>query len=170
MVIKRQLKEKKGVVITDAIVAILIILLFTGIITTLITNIILESTKIKMNSQHVDFITEILEYVEQLSYENVTEKNLIDYINNKGEENVSADTTLDTLTTAYRIAIKVENYNETEGNTDKLDIIKIITVTLETDINGKEYSTTISSLKKATIDEVREILEQEWWKFYVIYI
>lgn len=158
MVIKSKLEGNRGIIVSDAILAILLILLFAGLITSLITNIVLESAKIKMNSQHIDFATEVLEYAEKLSYEGVTEQNLIDYINNKTEDDVSAGTTTDSLTTAYKVAIDVQKYNQTSGNTDKLDIIKIVTVTVTTNLRNKEYSTTISGLKKATLDEVQDLL------------
>ncbi len=83
MTIKQILKKEKGIIVSDAIIAILIILLFVGIIASLIVNIVLESTKIKINSGQLDFATEILEYVENLPYEAVTEENLINYVNNK---------------------------------------------------------------------------------------
>lgn len=156
---RKNLKGQRGIVVSDAILAILIILLFTGIIISLITNIVMESTKIKMNSQQLDFAVELLEHIETMPYENVTEDNLIKYVNDKNAEYVSAGTTVDTLTTPYKIGIKVEKYNETEGNTDKLDIIKIVTLTIENSIEDKQYSTTISRIKKASIDEIKTMLE-----------
>ena len=151
-------KEQKGVIVSDAIVAILIILLFTGIIVSLIVNIILESQVIKLNSQQIDFATEVLEYADSLEYHQVTEAKLIEYVNTKNEDYVSAGTSTESLTTAYRIAVDVQKYNETTNNTGKLDIIKIITITVETDFDEKTYTTTISSLKKATVEEVKELL------------
>src|SRR5699024_3136675 len=105
MAIKKILKKNKGIIVSDAIIAILIILLFVGIIATLIVNIVLETTKIKINSGQLNFATEILEYIEELPYENVTEENLIDYVNNKNSEQVSAGTTTEGLTTTYKIGI-----------------------------------------------------------------
>ena len=126
MLNKKILKEQKGVIISDAIIAILIILLFAGIITSLIVNIVLESSKIKMNSQQMDFATEIFEHIETLSYDSVTQINLINYINNKNLDYVSAGATVEGLTTPYKIGIEVEKYNESEGNEEKFDIIEEI--------------------------------------------
>ena len=47
-------KEKKGIIVADAIVAILIILLFAGIVTSITINIFSEKTKIKLNSMYLD--------------------------------------------------------------------------------------------------------------------
>lgn len=158
MFMNKLIKEQKGIVISDAIVAILIMLLFTGIIVSLIVNIVLESQLIKLNSQQIDFATEVLEYAGTLSYAEVTETKLIEYVNTKNADYVSAGTSTESLTTNYKIAIDVQKYNETANNTGKKDIIKIITVTVKTNLDDKEYSTTISSLKKATIDEVKAVL------------
>jgi len=159
MLKENTLRKQKGILLSDTIVAILIVLIFTGILTSLIKNIVLQNVKIKMSSQHIDFAIEVLEYAEKLSYAEVTEQNLIAYINNKEEDNVSASINVGLLTTPYKIEIDVENYNERAGNTDKLDILKIVTVTVETDIEDKTYSTTISSVKKATNAEIKSLLE-----------
>lgn len=159
MSIKKVLKEKKGIVLSDAIIAILIMLLFVGIITSLMISIFLESTEIKMNSQHIDYATEIFEYVEKISYEEVTQENLINYINNKNLDYVSAGTTIETLNTPYKIAIEVKKYNETEGNEDKEDLLKIVTLTIENNLLEKQYTSTISRLKKANMQEVEELLK-----------
>ena len=159
MGIKKILKKEKGIIVSDAIIAILLILLFVGIIASLIVNIILESTKIKINSGHLDFATEILEYIEKLPYKDVTEENLINYVNNKNSEQVSAGTVTTGLTTTYKIGIKVQSYNQIAGNEDKLDIIKLITLTIENDLENKKYSTEITKIKKANIEEVKQILE-----------
>ena len=159
MDIKKILKKEKGIIVSDAIIAILIILLFVGIITTLIVNIILETTKIKINSGQLDFATEILEYIEELPYEAVTEENLINYINNKNSEQVSAGTSTAGLTTTYKIGINVQNYNQTAGNEGKLDIIKLVTLTIENNLENKKYSTEITKIKKANMEEVEQILE-----------
>ena len=159
MDIKKILKKEKGIIVSDAIIAILIILLFVGIITTLIVNIILETTKIKINSGQLDFATEILEYIEELPYEAVTEENLINYVNNKNSEQVSAGTSTEELTTTYKIGIDVQSYNQIAGNEGKLDIIKLVTLTIKNNLEDKEYSTEITKIKKANMEEVEQILE-----------
>ena len=160
MTIKQILKKEKGIIVSDAIIAILIILLFVGIIASLIVNIVLESTKIKINSGQLDFATEILEYVENLPYEAVTEENLINYVNNKKSEQVTAGTDTTRLTTTYKIGIKVQSYNQIPGNEEKLDIIKLVTLTIENDLEDKKYSTEITKLKKANIQEVEQMLAE----------
>ena len=57
-------KKQNGIVVTDAIIAILIVLLFVGIITSLISKISTEKYKIKINSQQISLATQIFENVE----------------------------------------------------------------------------------------------------------
>lgn len=154
-----KLRKQDGVVMSDAIVAILIVILCTGIIITLMVNIVMESAKIKINSQQIDFATEILEYAEKLSYDEVTEETLINYVNNKQITSVSAGKTVETVSNSeatYKIGIQVETYETSNIELPQLDIVKIITVTIENKFKDKTYSTTISSIKKATIDEAKE--------------
>ncbi len=155
--VKKMLKEQKGIVVSDAIIAILIILLFASLISSLITNIYLEIAKMKIYSRQMDLITEIFEYAEKNSYDNVTEENLIKLINDKSDENVSAGNTNEELTTPYKVAIKVEKYQDLEHK--EYDLIKIITVTVENNLQKKAYTTTMSTLKKATLEEAEKIIK-----------
>ncbi len=159
---KIKLREKKGVIVLDAIIATMIILLFAGLTISLIYNIVLESSKAKISSQQMDFAIEIFEYAEKLTYKSVDQDNLESYINSKNLDYVSAGKTedIDSLTTPYKIGIKVEKYNEIDGNEDKEDIIKKITLTIENEIAGKPFTTEISTLKKATIKEAEDIINK----------
>lgn len=154
------LKEKKGIIISDAIVAILLVLLFAGIITSLMVNIVLESAKIKVNSKQIEFATEILEYVQEIAYENVTQENLIDYINNKNKAEVSAGEAVENLTTPHKIGIHVETYIPENESLPKLDILKTVTITVQANLQNKSYTTTISTIKKATTEEVKKALTE----------
>ncbi len=154
--IKKMLKKQNGIIISDAMIATLIILLFAGIIISLITNIILEITQVKIYSRQMELITKIFEFTEKSSYESVTEENLIKCINDKQEESVSAGRTVEELTTPYKVAIKVEKYADMEGK--DLDVIKIITVTVENKLQEKKYTTTMTRLKKANLNEIKELL------------
>ena len=157
MIGKKRSRNNKGIIVSDAIIAILIILLFSGIIISLITNIILESKKMGVNSQEIDYVTDIFEYSDSISYDQVTTTNLIQYINNKDFDGVSAGTNIENLTTAYRIQIDVQNYNDTTGNTEKIDLIKIIHVKIGYNLGQKEYTYEVSKIRARTENEVIEL-------------
>lgn len=160
MVIKDILRKNKGIIVSDAIVATLIIFLFAGIITSLMTNIYLEAAKIKISSQQIDFATEIFEYAEKIDYEEVSETNLIQYIRSKNINSVKAAATLEEIQedNAYKIAVNVESYIPTDANLPKIDLVKTITVTIEKKLLNKSYTTTISNVRKARADEIIKII------------
>lgn len=164
MVTKKELNKENGIVVSDAIIAILIVLLFVGIITSLITNIILESAKIKLDSQHINIATEILEYIEQATYADIKEEDLINYINNINPDYVTAAKTIEELEgieKLYKVAVNVEKYNDLLENEDKLDLIKIIEINIESNLDGETRQMQLSRIKKATMQEVKTLLEEE---------
>ena len=147
---KKGIKKQEGFVVSDAILAILILIMFTGIITSLIYNIVVTSKKIKINSEQLACITDVFNYAEKLAYDEVTAEKLISYVNEKSGNNnlLTAGSDIAELTTPYKMSIKVEKYNETEGNTEKKDLIKIITLKVETKLSKKNYTTEMKMLKR----------------------
>jgi len=157
--IKNYLNEQKGIMISDVIIAILVILLFGGVITSLMYNIVLESAKTKANSQEIDLATEIFEDIEKSAFSDVTEENIISFINDRYDPNqVTAGKSIESLNSKYKIMVTVTPYSELEGNEDKLDLIKIIELKIQIEINNKPYITEMSTVKKATMDEVNDII------------
>ena len=150
-------KKQNGIVVTDAIIAIF--LLFVGIITSLIGKISTEKYKIKINSQQISLATQIFEYVEKSSYEDVTQDKLIAYINEIDPGKISAGTSFDTLTTPNKVKVKVEKYTPTEEG-EHLDLVKTVTISIENEFDNKTYKTEISRLKKASSQEVKKMLEK----------
>lgn len=159
--IKSYFKKQKGVIVTDAIIAILIIMLFVGIIASLMYNIVLETIKTKINSQQIDFATQIFEHIEKSAYADVTVENIIDFVNeNYNDELVTVGENVESLTGTYKIGITVTPYNEIEGNEEKYDLLKIVTLKIQSEINDKKYNTEMSTVKKTTIEEAEKIINQ----------
>lgn len=79
------LKKQSGFVVSEAILAILILIMFTGIISSLIYNIVLTSKRIKISSQEIAHITELFNHVQIIKYDDVTTDKLIEYVNSKEE-------------------------------------------------------------------------------------
>ena len=152
------IREEKGIVVSDAIIAIILVMLFTGLITSLISKIMIEKMKIKMNSQQMTFVTQIFEHIEKMEYNEVTEENVINYINSIEPTKISAGTSLDNLTTANKIKVKVEKYETTEENSG-FDLVKIVTLTIQNELDNKQYTTEISRIKKATMQDVKNELD-----------
>lgn len=79
------LRQKKGIGLADAIIAVVILMIFTGIIVSISYNIYMGSNFIKRNEQATNYIVELFEYAQGLVYENLDSQVMIDYINNKYE-------------------------------------------------------------------------------------
>lgn len=156
---KIQFKSNKGLVATDALIAILIIVLFSGLIASVSYNIYLVNTNIKRMSKANFYIAEVFEYANKIYYDDVTEENLAEYFNNKyyySEEKVPRqkpeakirETPDETLDTPFKVYIEITNYNEIEGNTDKLDLLKQIKMTVEYSIGNKQQKIDMKTIKK----------------------
>lgn len=77
------IKQNKGIGLSDAIIAITILIIFTGIIVSISYNIYLQSNFVKRNEQATNYIVEIFEYAQGLVFEDLDTQKLVDYINNK---------------------------------------------------------------------------------------
>lgn len=77
------LKQNKGIGLSDGIIAVAILIIFTGVIISISYNIYIQSNFIKRNEQATSFIVEIFEYAQGLKYEDVNESELINYINSR---------------------------------------------------------------------------------------
>lgn len=143
------IKQNKGIGLADALIAVAILMIFTGIIVSVSYNIYLQSNFIKRNNQSTGYIVEIFEYAQGLLYDDVTSDNLVKYINDK-YDNVNAISERYTEEieeiSGYKIFINVEdkysNEEDKEGYIKQIDITvmyklgkKIKTVDMSTLIN-----------------------------------
>ena len=154
------LKRQTGFVVSEAILAILILIMFTGIITSLIYNIVLTSKRIKISSQEIAYITDIFNHIEIMNYEDVTTENLMAYVNGKDETRnlLSAAQNISTLTTPYKMKIEVETYIPTDKSNGTKDLVKTINVKVECTLAKKTYSTEMSTVRKIKDSELEKLM------------
>ena len=112
---KRFLKSNKGLTGADAVLGVALAILFSGIIATLSYYIYVTSSSLKRSSKALEYITSTFEFVATQYYDNVTEDNIKEYINNL-DEKISTNEGK-----PYKAQVSVTKYNQIEGNTDKLD-------------------------------------------------
>lgn len=135
------IKQNKGIGSTDALIAVVILMIFTGIIATISSNIYNQSQFIKRNERATDYIVEVFEYAQSLLYDQVNSTKLVEYINNK-QDNAKAiagiySDTSETLK-GYTIFINVqEQYN---------DYVKQIDITAVYKLRGKNKIVNMSTL------------------------
>ena len=148
---KNFLKQDKGIAVSDGLIAVIIIALFTGIIATLLYNIYISNTSLKRMSTANMYIVDVFEHIEKTNYENVTESNLITYFNNKYYLNdikeAYASTVDSNVDAKYKAIINIQKYNELEGNEDKLDLVEEITMTVKYKVGSRNQEITMTMVK-----------------------
>ena len=138
---KRFLKSNKGITGADAVLGVALAILFSGIIATLSYNIYVTSSSLKRSSKALEYITSTFEYVATQYYDNVTEDNIKEYINNF-DEKISTNEGK-----PYKAQVSVTKYNQIEGNTDKLDLVKEITMSVTYKLGDKDQTIEIKTAK-----------------------
>ena len=143
--LKKKIINSKGITATDAIIAIFLISLFTGIIATLSYNIYVSSTFTNRSVQANQYVIDFFEYVDRMNFEEATTENLVKYINDKNDSKISAKelSNANNLTTPYKMEINVELYPEDR----KMDLVKIVSISLSYKIANKEQKIEIQRVK-----------------------
>ena len=129
----KKIKENKAATMTDVVVGILILILFTGILTSSFYQIYKHNISIRMNAIAVDYAIKILEDIDRIPYEEVT---------NDLNQTLAQDYD---IKNNYQAKIDVTNYNK--DDTTKEDIIKIVTVTIDYNVLKEKQSYTVQKLK-----------------------
>lgn len=155
---KERLKDQKGFAGSDALIAVLIIALFAGLIATISYNIYLSSSSTKRMSKATAYIVDVFEYIDKIYYDSITEENLIRYFNNKyyyesdgvtpkaGAE-VRINRQDENIDTPFKVRLSLVKYNQTEGNTDKLDLVQEITMTVTYKLGDKDQKIEMKKIK-----------------------
>ena len=151
---KDKLKEQKGFAVSDALIAVLIITLFSALIATISYNIYLSNSSLKRMSKATGYIVDVFEYIDKTNYEDITEDKLRDYFNIKYYTSEKADVkmlsdgeNIEDAGTPFKAQIDIIKYNETEGNIDKLDLVQEITMTVRYKLGNKDQEITMTRNK-----------------------
>lgn len=126
------IKNSKGFTQTDIVVAVVAIIFFTTLIVALMTNVKVQSTKLKGKLLANIYLTEALENVGILQYDYVTEenKNLI----------------IPKMTDVFTPQLSISKLTD-EDNTKDEDVIKKVEVKITYQIGNKTYEETAQRLK-----------------------
>ena len=132
------INSKKGFVGVDMILAIIAVIVFSVLIVALTNNSLIEVLKINKKALATIYLTEMLENIAILEYEDVTEEK----IKAMSEELIPEE--LDEL--GYRIKIQINEYENNEEN-EKKNIFKKVKVTISYGISNKNYEYSMERLK-----------------------
>ena len=148
----RNLKKNTGFTTADIVVAIIVMMIFVGLITTLFYNFYLTTTARNRNAMATNYKQgKASAHGEPLGEEEIKAMNYDD-ISGDTENNNSINELIQQLEVnkkipkEYTITGKVQKYNEIEGNTDKKDFVKILTVAVEYNVGKKAEKIEISTL------------------------
>lgn len=131
--------DQRGVTSTDIIVAVAIIVLFVSVITTSFYNYYKSIQSKNRVTIATNIVIDVIENVEMLPYDEVNQENVNNVIDTLKKDG--------TILEQYTVTTSIQNYNETEGNTDKKDLIKILKVKVvygENDIENLEITRLIT--------------------------
>lgn len=136
-----KIKQNKGIGLSDAIIAVVILMIFSGVIFSVSYNIYIQSHFIKKNEQATNYIVDVFEYGQGLIYEELTSKNLGQYLKNKYDnvKVISGKYTEETeISGGYTIYINVQDkYSE---------YIKQVDITVAYKLGGKNKTVNMSTL------------------------
>ncbi|MBR3002025.1 MAG: hypothetical protein IKF38_00395 [Clostridia bacterium] len=150
------IKNEKGYLGTDITVAIIIILLFISVTSSIFFNLTKSSKGIERESQATYIASEVIESVKLIPYSNLditaTQTQIIKnddsygYIGNKGTiVNLDGNIEIDAGYTCY-ITVEnyvPENYQPQEG--EETDYIKIVTVQVDYKLANEQKSITLKT-------------------------
>lgn len=117
---------------TDLAVAIVVFTIFAGVIGTLFYSSFKVNVQTKLSGSAVNYAIQILEDIDKLTYEQVTNGMEQQYM------------TKFSIPSGYQLLLEVSNYNE--GN-DKEDLIKKVKLTISYGLTGETENIVIEKLK-----------------------
>lgn len=144
------IKGNRGFTTADIVVAIVVMMIFVGMIATLFYNFYLSTTAKNRNAMATNYIVDVIEEIKAMNYDEV-QKDTQDSnsINNLIQQLEATKQ----IPKEYIITGEIQKYNETEGNTDKKDLVKILTIRVEYSLGKKTEKIEISTLLIKTIEK-----------------
>ena len=98
-------KSERGIGLSDAVIAIIILMIFTGIVVTISYNIYMQSNFIKRNDVSTNYIVELFEFAKKIDFDTVTYENLRAHFT---DTNLTITTDNNTVGKGYTMIIGIE--------------------------------------------------------------
>ena len=122
-------KEKKGFTTSEVVVAIIIIVLFVGVISTGFYNYYMSVQSKNRTAQATSYLIDVIENVQKMNYEDVSQESVNQLLEEVRQNQKSPS--------GYTLTAVVSKYNEQPGKSDKKDLIKILQVRIDYSV-GKQ--------------------------------
>lgn len=117
---KQKYIDQRGVTQTDIVISIIIIILFVSVITTSFYNYYKSIQSKNRVTIATNIAIDVIENVEMMDYDQINNESINTLIEKLKSEG--------TIMKPYTVTANIQNYNETEGNTNKKNLIKILNV------------------------------------------
>ena len=130
--IKTKIRLNSGFTTTDLVGAMIIFLIFSGLIVTAFYNSYIVNSKTKVTASATNYSIQILEDIDKITYDEVQ----------NGMENAYRQKF--SIPNGYILKMEVTNYNE---ENDKEDLIKNVKLTIEYKIAGDTEKIVINKIK-----------------------
>ena len=129
----KKIKSENGFTMQDLMIALVIIMIFVGVITTTMYTVYKLNIETNLTSQMTAYAVQILEDIDKISYEEVTSDLSATY-----NEKFS-------IPESFKIDIQVSNYGE--GTENIQDVMKIVNLRISYTLQGNEQQFTVQRLK-----------------------
>ena len=143
--LKNKLKKDNGVVEMDAIIAMIILIVFITMVAMATINIYASLVSIQKAAVCTDYAVKIFETAELLPYE---DERLAHGTYTKDYGQTANQVLGVTIDTNYKIELIITDYNKMAGNEGKDDLIKILEARVSYMENDLEKNISIKTLKK----------------------
>jgi len=152
---KKLLKQNKGIAGTDAVIAIMIMVLFAGLIATTLYNIHVSNISLKRMTEANNHLIDILEYSDKLYYDDLTTtsklKQKYEFLKDAQSIGQAEEQSLERMWKlegqvgeGYNITIILDKY---KPNENAFDLVRKLTVTVNYKVGNKNQEITISKIK-----------------------
>lgn len=129
-IIKQKLKSDKGFTMQDLIAGCIILTIFVGTITALLTSVYKINIKTRLTSQMATYAVEILEDIDKISYSDAQKRTGAYY---KGQFQIPA---------GFNVDLSLTDYGE-----NLEDVIKIVNLKISYTLQGETTEYTVQRLK-----------------------
>lgn len=116
-IVKEKLKSNKGFTIQDLIFALMIIMIFVGVIGSLFVSVYTVKADTKVDSLATIYAIKMLEYMDKVTYDKVSEENKSRLISEMRKTF--------NIPISYKISLDITKYKPSWDNEDYVRIIKL---------------------------------------------
>ena len=152
---KKFLKQNKGIAGTDAIIAIMIMVLFSGLIATTIYNIYISNISLKRMTVANNYVVDFLEYSDKLYYDDLTTTSKMieqyDFLEDAQVIGAAEEQDLERMWKlegqvgdGFNVTITLDKYSPDENS---FDLVRKFTVTVNYKVGNKDQEISIFKTK-----------------------